>query len=136
MLNVKTVLFQTFHFSLSTLFNSFWIIGWKLSTAVTLGQRGQGSNDNEGVFYIPQNSSITETPPSDCLGSYLGHSFVACGGYKSSGQIVGGQKKMTSILKLHIEIYLLTQLLYLTWNVILIVQFNNYSYQLFYCLIW
>ena len=32
------------------------------------------SGGNEGVLRIPQSSSITETSPSDCLMSYLGHS--------------------------------------------------------------
>ena len=41
-----------------------------LSGATTLGQRGPGSNSNEGVLCIPQNSSITGTSPSDCLVSY------------------------------------------------------------------
>ena len=31
------------------------------------------SNDNEGVFCIPQTSSITGNSPSDCLLSYSGH---------------------------------------------------------------
>ena len=34
------------------------------------GQSGPGSNGNEGVLRIPQNPSITETSPSDCLVSY------------------------------------------------------------------
>ena len=39
------------------------------------GQSGPGSNGNEGVLCIPQSSSITGTSPSNCLVSYLGHSF-------------------------------------------------------------
>ena len=38
-----------------------------LSGATTPGQSGPGSNGNEGVVHIPQNSSITGTTPSDCL---------------------------------------------------------------------
>ena len=38
-----------------------------------MGQSGFGSNDNEGVFCIPQSSSITGTSPSDCSVSYSGH---------------------------------------------------------------
>ena len=34
-----------------------------------------GSDDNEGLLHIPQNSSITGTSPSDCLVSYTGHSL-------------------------------------------------------------
>ena len=33
------------------------------------------SNGNEGVLRVSQSSSITGTSPSDCLGSYLGHSL-------------------------------------------------------------
>ena len=47
-----------------------------LSGATILGQSGPGSNGNEGVLCIPQNSSITGTLPSVFLVSYLGHSFV------------------------------------------------------------
>ena len=37
------------------------------------GQSGTGCNGNEGVFRIPQSSSITGTSLSDCLVSYPGH---------------------------------------------------------------
>ena len=43
-----------------------------LSSATTSGQSESG---NVGVLHIPQNPSITETSPSDCLVSYLGHSL-------------------------------------------------------------
>ena len=46
-----------------------------LSGASALGQSGPGSDANEGVFCIPQSSSITEASLSDCLVSYLGHSL-------------------------------------------------------------
>ena len=39
------------------------------------GQSGPGSDGNEGVLQIPQSFSVTGTSPSDCLVSYLGHSF-------------------------------------------------------------
>ena len=39
------------------------------------GQSGPGNNGNEGVFHIPQSSSITGTSPSDCLVSYPGDSL-------------------------------------------------------------
>ena len=38
-------------------------------------RRGPGSNGNEGVLCIPQSSSITGTPPWDCLDSYPGNSL-------------------------------------------------------------
>ena len=44
-----------------------------LSGAVTPGQSGAGSDGNERVLYILQNSSITRASPSDCLVSYQGH---------------------------------------------------------------
>ena len=44
-----------------------------LSGATTPSHSGTGSNGNEGVLYILQSSSITETSPSDCLVSYTRH---------------------------------------------------------------
>ena len=44
-----------------------------LSGATTLGKSGPGSDGNEGVFRIPQSSSIAGTSPLDCLVSYPGH---------------------------------------------------------------
>ena len=41
-----------------------------LSSSITLGQSGLGSDGYEGVLCIPQSSSITETALSDCLESY------------------------------------------------------------------
>ena len=41
-----------------------------LSGATSPGQSGPGSDVNEGVFRIPQSSSITGTSPSDYLVSY------------------------------------------------------------------
>ena len=49
---------------------SVWPIDGTLSGVTTLGQSGAGSNGNEGIVCIPQSSSITEAPPSDCLVSY------------------------------------------------------------------
>ena len=42
-----------------------------LSSAITPGQSGLGSDSNEGVLHIPQSSRITGTSPSDCLVSYI-----------------------------------------------------------------
>ena len=56
-------------------FSSIWSIDRALSGATTLGQSGPGMDGNEGVLRIPQNSSIHGTLPSNCLVSYLGHSF-------------------------------------------------------------
>ena len=52
---------------------SMWPIDRTLSSATTPGQSGPGSDGNEGVVRIPQNSSINGTSPSDCLLSYPGH---------------------------------------------------------------
>ena len=38
-----------------------------MSGATIPGQSGPGSNGNEGVFRIPQNSRITGASLSDCL---------------------------------------------------------------------
>ena len=74
-LNLKTVLFQVIQFCISTHFSSIWPIDRTLSGITTLGQSAPGSDGNEGVFHIPQSSSVTETSPSDYLVSYLGHSL-------------------------------------------------------------
>ena len=78
----KTVLFQVIQFSISTQFSSIWHIATTLSGATTPAQSAPGSDDNEGVLRIPQNSNITATSPSDCLVSYPGHSFW--GSYSSA----------------------------------------------------
>ena len=63
----------------------FWsILTWSgrtLSSATTPSQSGPGSEGNEGILSIPQSSSTTGTPPSDCVVSYPGHSL---GGYPSA----------------------------------------------------
>ena len=46
-----------------------------LAGARTLDQSEPGSDGNDWVLYIPQNSSITGNSPSDCLVSYTGHSL-------------------------------------------------------------
>ena len=55
--------------------NSIWPIDKTLSDATTPGQSGHGIDGNEGVLYIRQNSSITESSSSDCFVSYPGHSL-------------------------------------------------------------
>ena len=57
-LDIKTVLFQTIQFSVSTRFNSIWSIYTILSGATTPGQSGAESNGNEGILHILQISSI------------------------------------------------------------------------------
>ena len=65
--------------------SSIWSIDRTLPGATTPGHSGLGSNGNEGVLHIPQISSITETPPSDFLVSYPGHSFG--GGSNPSAEV-------------------------------------------------
>ena len=74
-LYIRTVLFQTIQFSISTQFSSNWPIDRTPSGATTLVQSGYGSDSNEGVLCIPQSSSFTEASPLDCLVSYPGHSL-------------------------------------------------------------
>ena len=50
-----------------------------LSSTTTPGQSEPGSDGNEGLLQIPQNSIITGASPSDCLVSYPGHSLVGRG---------------------------------------------------------
>ena len=57
---------------MSMQFSSIWPLDRALSGAITPDQSGPGSDSNEGVLSIPQNSSITETSPSDCLVTYPG----------------------------------------------------------------
>ena len=49
-----------------------------LSGTTTLGYCGPGSNSNEGVLYIPQNSSIIGASPLD-LGHLMGGVLPLCG---------------------------------------------------------
>ena len=81
-LNVKIVLFQGIQFSIITWYSYIWSIDRTLSGVTTLGQSEPGSDGNEGMLHIPQNSSITETSPWDCLASYPGHSLE--GSYPSA----------------------------------------------------
>ena len=48
-------------------FSSIYPLDRALSGAIIPGQSRHGSNDNEGVFRIPQSSSITGTSLSDYL---------------------------------------------------------------------
>ena len=71
----KTVLFQTIQFSISKHFSSICPQNRTLSGTTCPGLSGPESDDNEGVLRIPQSSSITGTPLSDCLVLYPGHSL-------------------------------------------------------------
>ena len=73
--NVKSVLYQTIQFNMSTHSNSIWPIDRTLSGVTIPGQSGPRSDGNNGVLCILQSSGITEVSPSDCLVSYLGHSL-------------------------------------------------------------
>ena len=75
-LNDQTVLFQTIQFRISHLFTLSLNVKRFYSTlsgATTPSQSGPGSNSNEEVLRIPQNSSITAGSPLGCLMSYPGH---------------------------------------------------------------
>ena len=74
-LNVKTVLFQAIHFTISTHFSSIGPTDRNLSGTTTPSHNGPGSDGNEGILCIPQNLRITEASPSDCLMSYPGHTL-------------------------------------------------------------
>ena len=69
----KTVPFQTF--LLRVKFNYIWPLDSILSGTTTLGYSEPGSDGNEEVLHISQISIITGTSPSDCFGSYPGHSL-------------------------------------------------------------
>ena len=60
---LKTVLFQTIQFSISTQFTC-------QSGATSLGQSRPGSDGSEGLRQIPQTSSITGISQLDFLVSY------------------------------------------------------------------
>ena len=66
-LNVKTNLFETIQFNISTQYSSIWPVDRTLSGATTLGWNGLGINGNKVVLCIPQRSRITGTWPSDCF---------------------------------------------------------------------
>ena len=69
---MKTVLFQTIQFSISTQFSYIWPTDRILSGATTPGKSGPGSDGDEGILRIPQSSSITGILPLDCFVSYPG----------------------------------------------------------------
>ena len=77
-LNVKLVLFLTIQFCIITQFSSIWPIDRTLSCATTPDQSGPKSDGNEGILHIPQSSSIIEASPSDCLASYPGVVLPHC----------------------------------------------------------
>ena len=79
----KTVLFQAIQFSMSTQFSSIWPIDRSLSGATTPGQSGLGGNSNEGVLHISQSLGITANSASDCLVSYQNICWVG-GSYPSA----------------------------------------------------
>ena len=54
-----------------------------LSSAITPGQSGPGSDGNEEVLRIPQSSNITGASASDSLVTYQGHALVVAGSYPS-----------------------------------------------------
>ena len=68
-------------------FSSIWPIDNAQPGATTPGESGPGSDGNEGIFRIPQSSSITGTSPWDCLVSYPGQSVG--GLLPSCGDAVG-----------------------------------------------
>ena len=72
-LNVKTVLFQTIQFSISTQFSFIWPIDRTISRATTPSQNGLGSDGNKGEQRIPQTFNVTEVSLSDYLALYLRH---------------------------------------------------------------
>ena len=59
--------------------STIWPIDRTISGATTPCQSGPGSNVNDGVYYIPQSSSITEAWPSDCLVSFVEGVQLLCG---------------------------------------------------------
>ena len=63
---------------------------------LTLGQSGSGSNGNEGVHHIPQNS-ITGVSPSDCFVSYSGHSLEKSYPFAEIGQSAGAVEYIACI---------------------------------------
>ena len=73
--NVKTLLFQTTQFSMSTQCSSNWPQDRTLSDATTSRQSTSGTNGNEGVLSIPKSASITATSTSDCLVSFTRRSI-------------------------------------------------------------
>ena len=62
--NCQKSYFQAILFCISTQFSSIWLIDRNLSGANTPNQSGLGSDGNEMVLRIPQNSSITGSSPS------------------------------------------------------------------------
>ena len=72
---LKTVLFQTIHFCISTQFSSIYSIDRTLSGATNSSQSGPGSDGNKGELHIPQRTGITGASLSDCFMSDPGYSL-------------------------------------------------------------
>ena len=71
--NCQIVLFQAIQFSLSTKFTPIWPIDRTLSSATISGQCEPGNDGNEGIFRIPQSSSIKLSKVSELsLGCHEG----------------------------------------------------------------
>ena len=68
-------------FCMNAQLNSIWPIERTVPCDTNLSPSAPGNNGNDRSFCILRISSITGTSPSDCLESYLGHSFG--GGYPS-----------------------------------------------------
>ena len=91
-LNEQTVLFLTIQSSVSHLFwhsvemsnSSIWPKDWTLSGATTPGPSGPRNDGNKGVVGIHKSFRITGASPSECLMSYLGHTFSGVGSYASA----------------------------------------------------
>ena len=71
----KTVLFKIYLFSISTRISSIWTKYSTRSRATTPSQNGPGSDVNKVKLCIPQSSVITGASISDCLVSNPGNSF-------------------------------------------------------------
>ena len=70
-LNLKTILFQTIQFSISTQFSSICPIDRTQLGITTPGQSRQGSDSKVRVLRFPQSTSITGASTSNCLASHL-----------------------------------------------------------------
>ena len=73
---------------MSAQFVHIWPRGWALSGATIPDQSGPGSDGDEGVFHIPQSSSIPGTPPSYCLVLFSGHSLGGRSHHTAEVQLV------------------------------------------------
>ena len=96
------------------------------------GQRGAGSDGNDGVLRIPQSLSITGASQSDCFVSYPGHA-LAGKSYPSAVGVFYSASRLDNAIRFQVNfiiyIYILLYILYIYIYIVYIYIIYIYIYQ-------